>query len=363
MRRRWLTIACLSRGQTRKIVGDDDQGHTDKDGEFDSSHIVMKRWADFERDRRYRSGSHSRDSTYDNLVQRSGSPQRPASNRYSVVSSADTYTSGTHGSGSTSDAALFRRGSPGPETVPHSSGPRRPQQLELPAPLSSQGGHSSTPESLESLDSNPDLHAQAFGDPAADQRHLAHIMGSSPSQPQSVEYPHYPEYDSDEIEHEQILRESPGLTATSAFDTAAVPVRAYAHDREPVYSTEPEVMADTGRQRTQTPEHARSESTSSNASNPFSNAHRRGVSLVDAGPVPGSQGFRVVQRQRRSSQGPGTPGLPSSSRSRNSLAPADLAALPASPPLSSDGFASISSASGTTSPSLPPGAAPARRHS
>lgn len=45
----------------------------------------MKRWADFERDRRYKSGNHSRDSTYD-IIHRAGSPQRSASNRYSVVS-------------------------------------------------------------------------------------------------------------------------------------------------------------------------------------------------------------------------------------------------------------------------------------
>ena len=75
----------FSWGQTRKVVGDTGQAHTDKDGVFDSSHIVMKRWADFERDRRYKSGSRSRDSTYD-VLQRGGSPQRSASNRYSVVS-------------------------------------------------------------------------------------------------------------------------------------------------------------------------------------------------------------------------------------------------------------------------------------
>lgn len=74
----------FSWGQTRKIIGDDGKVHGDKDGVFDSSHIVMKRWADFERERRYKSGNVSRDSTYD-LIRRE-SPRRAGSTRYSVVS-------------------------------------------------------------------------------------------------------------------------------------------------------------------------------------------------------------------------------------------------------------------------------------
>jgi chitin synthase len=53
----------FSWGQTRKVVGDKGGGHGgDKEGEFDSSHIVMKRWAEFERDRRWKNGLYSRDS-------------------------------------------------------------------------------------------------------------------------------------------------------------------------------------------------------------------------------------------------------------------------------------------------------------
>lgn len=54
----------FSWGQTRKIDGEVGGAHTDKEGEFDSSHIVMKRWVEFERDRRWKSGSASRDSQY-----------------------------------------------------------------------------------------------------------------------------------------------------------------------------------------------------------------------------------------------------------------------------------------------------------
>ena len=53
----------FSWGQTRKVLGDKGGDHGDKEGEFDSTHIVMKRWAEFERDRRWKSGTQSRDST------------------------------------------------------------------------------------------------------------------------------------------------------------------------------------------------------------------------------------------------------------------------------------------------------------
>ena len=65
----------FSWGQTRQIAGAKDTGnHGDKEGEFDSSHIVMKRWAEFERERRWKSGSQSRDSTV--FDYRSYSPKR-----------------------------------------------------------------------------------------------------------------------------------------------------------------------------------------------------------------------------------------------------------------------------------------------
>ncbi|EPQ30423.1 uncharacterized protein PFL1_01949 [Pseudozyma flocculosa PF-1] len=82
-------------GATRVIQGDDNKAHGDTEGKFDPSHIVMKRWAEFERERRWKSGTHSRDSTYD-VVQRTGSPERSGSTRYSVVSS-DTFHSNPSG--------------------------------------------------------------------------------------------------------------------------------------------------------------------------------------------------------------------------------------------------------------------------
>lgn len=41
-------------GETRKIEGAKEKAHGDKEGEFDSSHITMKRWAEFERERRWK---------------------------------------------------------------------------------------------------------------------------------------------------------------------------------------------------------------------------------------------------------------------------------------------------------------------
>lgn len=67
----------LAWGATRKVEGEGKENHGDKEGLFDSSHIVMKRWAEFERERRWKSGTQSRsDSYYDVVHQRSASPKR-----------------------------------------------------------------------------------------------------------------------------------------------------------------------------------------------------------------------------------------------------------------------------------------------
>lgn len=66
----------FSWGETRKVQGEGKEAaHGDKDGVFDSSHIVMKRWVEYERERRWRNGTTSRDSYYD-VIQRSSSPKR-----------------------------------------------------------------------------------------------------------------------------------------------------------------------------------------------------------------------------------------------------------------------------------------------
>lgn len=48
-----IPLAMLtSRGDTRRVEGELKGGSHGEEGEFDSSQIVMKRWAEFERDRR-----------------------------------------------------------------------------------------------------------------------------------------------------------------------------------------------------------------------------------------------------------------------------------------------------------------------
>ncbi|KAJ3792076.1 chitin synthase-domain-containing protein, partial [Lentinula aff. detonsa] len=73
----------FSWGQTRMVSGDKGGNHGDKEGEFDSTHIVMKKWAECERERRWKSGTQSRDST--------SYEKKAESNRYSLVTDSDTF--------------------------------------------------------------------------------------------------------------------------------------------------------------------------------------------------------------------------------------------------------------------------------
>jgi hypothetical protein len=77
LRLRTLSGALTFSSLARQIEGETGKsgGHGDKEGEFDSTQIVMKRWVEFERERRWKSGTQSRDSYYD-VVQRSSSPKR-----------------------------------------------------------------------------------------------------------------------------------------------------------------------------------------------------------------------------------------------------------------------------------------------
>ncbi|KAJ7761213.1 glycosyltransferase family 2 protein [Mycena maculata] len=107
----------FSWGQTRKLEGEGKEGgHGDKEGEFDATHIVMKRWAEFERERRWKSGTQSReDEGWNN------------SNRYSLASNSDP-TSGGDGAASTTDSSNYA--TPGPRQRHDSN-----TLLMLPTPL------------------------------------------------------------------------------------------------------------------------------------------------------------------------------------------------------------------------------------
>lgn len=339
-----------SRGETRKIVGDDRQAQsTDKVGLFDSSHIVMKRWADFERDRRYRSGNHSRDSTFDNL--RSTSLGRTASNRFSVISSVDTFTS----SGAAPSAeAFYRRSSPAPNPalsiseLSSNHGPRYPPHLELPAPLANS---ISSPTATLSSDFTPQGLKNQLQRPYSDTPNNIAFPRQLMASPQ--QYPRYEAgYDSDEVEREAILGD---FMSRSPISEDLVNHSTSFHHQRP----------DREQRYVEAPESLSSSSSSSNIpvvlpvlqstvrSSSSEPRKSRGVSLVDSGPVPGSEGMRVVQRQRRhDSQLPLSTSptqLMQSPRSRNSMAQ------------SSTNFSPVTEATlslTSTSPSLPPGAAP-----
>ncbi|PCH34443.1 glycosyltransferase family 2 protein [Wolfiporia cocos MD-104 SS10] len=117
----------FSWGQTRMVAGEKagHDSHGDKEGEFDSTHIVMKRWAEFERERRWKSGSQSRDSTV--FDYRSNSPKRTDSRRHSISSTADHQYAQQH-----YDSDTYESSNVSPPR------PRRDsnQMVVLPAPLS-----------------------------------------------------------------------------------------------------------------------------------------------------------------------------------------------------------------------------------
>ncbi|KAJ7052740.1 chitin synthase-domain-containing protein [Mycena amicta] len=77
---------------------DEPDAESDKEGEFDSSHIVMKRWAEFERERRWRSGTTSRE-------EEAGYGWKAESNRYSLASNSDNYHPPSGVDSSTMDSA------------------------------------------------------------------------------------------------------------------------------------------------------------------------------------------------------------------------------------------------------------------
>lgn len=136
----------FSWGATRVIQENKSNGEAEQQEiKFDANSITMKRWAEFERERRWRSGTHSRDSTYD-VVHRSSSPERSGSTRYSVVSS-DTYHSNPSG---TNEGAgrLLSHGQADTADVSHSRAASQSAKarldsvplLELPAPLGPDAG-------------------------------------------------------------------------------------------------------------------------------------------------------------------------------------------------------------------------------
>ncbi|KAI0035167.1 chitin synthase-domain-containing protein [Vararia minispora EC-137] len=243
----------FSWGETRKVSGGEGKGgHGDKEGEFDSTHIVMKRWAEFERERRWKSGTQSRDSAYYDK----GSPKR-----YSLVSNTDT--------GVTAGQS-YDRSYDNSTTESHAAYPRHRadsnQLLSLPAPLGVRPtGAALTPSATRSSE---DVYGSDGS--SAHQRLI-----SSPASPESEE-PYSAGRSSDaysprSLEH-HVSRTGGALrsgVAMSAYPAETTGEHSYGQQYRP---------------------------------------QQRGVSLTDSGPVPppGGEAVRRVARPRRQSTQPAT---------------------------------------------------------
>ncbi|KAI0001725.1 chitin synthase-domain-containing protein [Russula vinacea] len=236
----------FSWGQTRKVSGDKGGNHGDKEGEFDSTNIVMKRWAEFERERRWKSGAQSRDSYYDI---KTNSPKR-----YSTVSYTETGVTPSQGFDSSTMESLANAGASRPRYDSN-------QLLTLPAPLAlnrpaTYGGSSSSV-------------TRSSEDVYSDHSSSHHRLVSSPTSNTP----------------EQPVEDYHGTSASTPSRRGS-PGRGN-HDHQNARSTKQDV----GPSSSPSPSGRRSRA--------------RGVSLSDNGPVPGPDGVRRVSRpSRRTSQPP-----------------------------------------------------------
>jgi chitin synthase len=181
----------FSWGQTRMVAGEKaaEANHGDKEGEFDSSHIVMKRWAEFERERRWKSDTQSRDSTYYD--------PRNSPKRLSLISSNETFQQHQNGRGFDSPYDP----SPSPQGMP-TRGPRHSdsaQLLMLPTPLSVQR---QLPSSSSAGFSRSSEDAGGYSSPPLP---LSHAQGASSSSTQRLVQSQSPDrYYNDESQYQNM---------------------------------------------------------------------------------------------------------------------------------------------------------------
>lgn len=258
----------FSWGQTRKVAGGGADNHGDKDGEFDSSHIVMKRWAEFERDRRAKGGLQSRDSLFFD--------KRPDSNRYST-SSYEVANQSNQYESSTSESAY----GPGQVRTRMDSN----TLLMLPAPLATNRGavmsNSTFGMSRSSEDYTPEgnhSHQRLIPTPQSLDQHNDSYEGTGRYQ--------YDPYDA---------------RVAASNSRVASPQSYYPDSRNPFRGSATSTASPTSYESdpagflSDPEEHARRQNT------------RSGVRLTDSGPVPGPEGVRRVARsnnRRSSSQAP-----------------------------------------------------------
>jgi chitin synthase len=263
----------FSWGQTRKVQGEGADDHGDKQGEFDSSHIVMKKWAEFERERLWKKGMQSRDSAYINDKRYSMLRLPPVHNadqilsghRYSLVSNPEPPAFDS----STMDSSSY---SNGPTRSRHDSN----ALLMLPAPLSANRQLMSSTPSVGVARSSEDAYVS---DPGSGSNHRL------------IPSPQTPDHYSESFESTSTSTNATGRNLLSPSPHDNNMPRAYTQQRD------------------------RAPSPSTNSNNPFRSmttspasndeyysrqdvraSYGAGISLTDDGPVPGPDGVRRVNR-------------------------------------------------------------------
>jgi len=271
----------FSWGQTRQISGEEKAGnHGDKEGEFDSTHIVMKRWAEFERERRYRGENkvapgYSRDSVYQDV--RSGSPKR-----FSMVSTAETFPQ--------------QQPSDTTESFTYNGQTRSRQDsntlLMLPAPLAvnrtGNGGHSAGASS-----SGYSRTSEENG-PMPDSGSRARLIPSPPTNSSDYTPPGLTSPDSyTQNSSIESYVNRPGAGAAGAVLRQGTTSSSYPGETQnPYRNSQPQAVGydeeDLGNTLVD-PEDMNSQAY-------LRQQQQRGVSLADRGPVPGPDGVRRVAR-------------------------------------------------------------------
>ncbi|KAI6136128.1 glycosyltransferase family 2 protein [Pisolithus sp. B1] len=262
----------FSWGQTRQVSGDKGGTHADKEGEFDSSHIVMKRWAEFERERRWRNGTQSRDSA-----------GLDKSNRYSVASNSDTMYPTSNGGldSSTTESA---------PSLPHTGRQRHDSNglLGIPMPLpvsvsktfpsgsSATSVGRSSEDAMQVSDLGSTSHQRLVPSP---QEQYADAFGDRYSPQFDAQVARAAGNHGGVLRNPTLSNQYPGETQNPFRPTEA---QVISYDENYGYAAEPEEVPQPPPRQT------------------------RGVSLSDNGPVPGPDGVRRVPRQgrRSSSQTP-----------------------------------------------------------
>ncbi|KAK7695219.1 hypothetical protein QCA50_002409 [Cerrena zonata] len=317
----------FSWGQTRQVDGDKAEGnHGDKEGEFDSSHIVMKRWAEFERERRWKSESQSRDSA--NYSPGSHSPKHPDSNRYSMASNSDTFHPPQQPYDSTTyDSSYASSGTPRPRQDSN-------QLLMLPAPLavtrnaltttSTQASASTTVLSRSSEDGYSEVGSQQRLVPSPGHDSYTEEYDTPPVaaryQSQQSGSPFQDRVSRTATQNAGVLRQA----TTSQYPGETQNPYSYqlsGYESPVAYTAEPDELPNVP-------------ATAHPVASPYNRS--RGISLADNGPVPGPEGVRRVSRQpnkRPTSQAP-----PQNRYSRSSSSPYPNLPPGAAPPQPGYGY-------------------------